>query len=86
MANQRTRNQVRREEQDQTFETGETRKAKVFAVCPTNEAHRGARVYKTGPVQRRKDEKTGESIEVSRRYCICDDCGKTWFQDGPPAE
>ncbi len=48
-----------------------TRKAQVFAVpCPRSEHHQNTRVYRTA----------GQT-----RYCVCDDCGHTWKQIGPPA-
>ena len=70
---------------DQTFRRGKGPEKKVFAsVCPTSENHRRTRVYKTSDVRTTKDE-DGKLVEFQRRYCVCDDCGETWWQDGPPA-
>jgi hypothetical protein len=47
------------------------RTPQVFAgECPNNAAHLATRVYKT----------LGEV-----RYCVCDDCGRTWKKEGPRA-
>jgi hypothetical protein len=47
------------------------RTPQVFAgECPNNAAHAATRVYKT-------------LREV--RYCVCDDCGRTWKKTGPAA-
>jgi NAD-dependent SIR2 family protein deacetylase len=52
-------------------EPEEVRTPQVFAAaCPANSEHKATRVYKTH----------GEV-----RYCVCDDCGKTWKQTGPRA-
>lgn len=64
-----------RNQKDQTRQTGQVRKQLVWAGPCTNprvngEPHKNTRVY----------SKHGE-----RRYCVCDLCGHTWWQDGPVA-
>lgn len=56
---------------DETTSVEPVRKQQVFALpCQKTPAHRNTRVYRTdGPT----------------RYCVCDDCGHTWKQIGPPA-
>jgi hypothetical protein len=47
------------------------RTPQVFAgACPVSDSHENTRVYRTAGVT---------------RYCVCDDCGKTWKKSGPPA-
>lgn len=61
---------TKRPDWDETEEVRPVKSPRVKAVCPINEAHAGARVYRTaGRI----------------RYCVCDTCGNRWCQAGPEA-
>lgn len=73
------------QQKDQTFARGEIAKKKVFAVCKDdagkeNAGHR-ARVHKTDSVRYLSD-----GTPYQRRRCVCDSCGREWYQDGPPVQ
>lgn len=48
-----------------------TRRLRVYAgPCPRASLHKNTRVYRT---------------DGAVRYCVCDDCGRTWKKTGPVA-
>jgi DNA-directed RNA polymerase subunit M/transcription elongation factor TFIIS len=64
------KSQIRNPKSDES-EAEPVRTPRVRAgECPANESHVNTRVYRT----------IGEV-----RYCVCDDCGRTWKKTGPAA-